>query len=93
VQVKDSGIGISPDLQPRIFDLFTQAEGASSERGAGLGIGLALVKQIVTLHLGTVEVKSEGPGKGSQFTIRVPLRRPEGSEPEPLDGDRAPEAA
>ncbi len=73
VQVKDTGVGIGPGLLPRIFDMFTQADGAGSQRGAGLGVGLALVKQIVSLHQGTVEVRSEGPGKGSEFTVRIPL--------------------
>jgi two-component system CheB/CheR fusion protein len=84
VSVKDNGRGIAPDLLPKIFDVFTQAQGAGSERGAGLGIGLALVKEIVALHQGTVEVRSEGPGKGSEFILRIPQRRPAGSQPEPL---------
>lgn len=75
--VKDSGKGIEPDLLPKIFDVFTQAESGRADRGAGLGIGLAVVKEIVSLHQGTVEVRSEGAGKGSEFTIRVPLRRPD----------------
>jgi two-component system CheB/CheR fusion protein len=76
IYVKDNGRGIAPDLLPRIFDVFTQAQGAGSERGAGLGIGLTVVKEIVALHLGTVEVRSEGPGKGSEFIVRIPQRRP-----------------
>jgi two-component system CheB/CheR fusion protein len=75
--MKDSGKGIEPHMLPRIFDVFTQAEGGRAERGAGLGIGLALVKEIVSLHQGTVEVRSEGAGKGSEFTVRIPLRRPQ----------------
>lgn len=76
VQVRDTGVGIGPDLLPRIFDMFTQADGAGSQRGTGLGVGLALVKQIVSLHQGTVEVRSEGPGKGSEFMVRIPLLPP-----------------
>lgn len=83
VQVKDTGVGIGPDLLPRIFDMFTQADGAGSHRGAGLGVGLALVKQIVSLHQGTVEVRSEGPGKGSEFTVRIPLAPPLSPPPLP----------
>ena len=83
-QVKDNGQGISPDLLPKIFDIFTQADTGQTSRSAGLGIGLAVVKEIVSLHQGTVEVRSEGPGKGSEFIVRIPLRRPHGSEPEPL---------
>jgi two-component system CheB/CheR fusion protein len=78
--IKDSGKGIERDLLPKIFDVFTQAESGRADRGAGLGIGLAVVKEIVSLHQGTVEVRSEGPGKGSEFTIRVPLRKPEAEQ-------------
>jgi two-component system CheB/CheR fusion protein len=82
--VKDNGRGIAAELLPKIFDVFTQAQGSGSERGAGLGIGLTVVKEIVSLHQGSVEVRSEGPGKGSEFIVRIPLRQPHGSEPEPL---------
>lgn len=82
--IKDNGQGISPELLPRIFDVFTQAHDPGAGRGAGLGIGLAVVREIVSLHQGTVEVRSEGPGRGSEFLVRIPLRRPHGSEPEPL---------
>jgi two-component system CheB/CheR fusion protein len=81
VNVKDNGVGISPELLPKIFDVFTQADGADTHRGSGLGIGLSVVKEIVALHQGTVEVRSEGPAKGSEFIVRVPLRR--GLLPEP----------
>jgi PAS domain S-box-containing protein len=80
--LKDDGIGIAPDLLPKIFDAFTQAASAGSGRGAGIGIGLSVVKEIVTLHQGTIEVRSEGPGKGTEFVVRIPLRKPEGSEAE-----------
>jgi len=76
VKVQDNGRGIPPHLQSRIFDMFTQADGAGSGRGQGLGIGLALVKEIVSRHRGTVEVRSEGVGRGSEFFIRIPLARP-----------------
>ncbi|QJE01676.1 PAS domain-containing sensor histidine kinase [Massilia forsythiae] len=88
--VKDDGQGIGADLLPRIFDVFTQADGAQGERGAGLGIGLAVVKEIVALHQGTIEVRSEGPGKGSEFMVRIPQRRPHGGAPEPLPAPQAP---
>jgi two-component system CheB/CheR fusion protein len=81
--VKDDGQGIDPELLPRIFDMFTQADGSHAERGAGLGIGLSVVKEIVSLHQGTIEVRSEGPGSGSEFMVRIPQRPPRGSEPEP----------
>lgn len=73
VKIQDNGMGIAEDMQPRIFDLFTQAENALSQSQGGLGIGLSLVKQLVTLHGGSVQVRSEGPGKGSEFTVRLPL--------------------
>jgi len=76
VRVEDSGEGIAPELQPKIFDLFTQGPDAESGRGSGLGIGLALVKELVSLHHGTVAVRSEGPGKGAEFTVRLPLSQP-----------------
>jgi two-component system CheB/CheR fusion protein len=77
VKVQDTGIGIAPNLQPAIFEMFTQAEPSDTGRGQGLGIGLALVKQIVSLHRGTVEVRSEGAGKGSEFFIRIPVSKAE----------------
>lgn len=76
LKVQDTGRGIGPELQPRIFDMFTQADGATTHRGDGLGIGLALVKEIVSLHHGTVEAKSEGVGQGSEFLVRMPLEKP-----------------
>jgi PAS domain S-box-containing protein len=80
VKVEDTGIGISKDVLPRIFDLFTQAEFAS-DRG-GLGIGLSVVKDLVTLHGGSVQVRSDGIGKGSEFTVRLPLAGPDEDRPD-----------
>lgn len=82
--VKDDGQGISAELLPQIFDMFTQADNHHAGRGDGLGIGLAVVREIVELHQGNVEVRSEGAGRGSEFTIRIPRRRPHGAEAEPL---------
>ena len=73
VRVEDTGSGIAPGLQPRIFQLFTQGDNAPAGRDGGLGLGLALVKDLVALHNGTVAVRSEGVGKGSEFTVRLPL--------------------
>ena len=73
VTVEDNGIGIGPETLPAIFDLFTQAESARGLSQGGLGIGLALVKNLVTLHGGSVQVRSDGLGKGSQFHVRLPL--------------------
>ena len=72
VRVKDSGIGIAAEMQPRIFDLFNQgAQGAERPEG-GLGVGLALVRELVALHGGSVSVASAGPGKGAEFVVRIP---------------------
>jgi PAS domain S-box-containing protein len=79
VRVADTGVGIPHELLPTIFDLFTQVDDTRPMSRGGLGIGLSLVKQLVTLHGGTVQVLSEGRGKGSEFTVRLPLPRGEGS--------------
>ncbi|HEY8975220.1 MAG TPA: PAS domain-containing sensor histidine kinase [Burkholderiaceae bacterium] len=76
VRVQDTGRGISAELQPRLFTMFTQADPVQTGRGQGLGIGLALVKELVSLHHGSVEVRSEGAGRGSEFLVRIPLEQP-----------------
>lgn len=76
VHVEDNGAGITHDMLPRIFDLFTQAESTLAQSRGGLGVGLALVKDIVTLHGGSVQVSSAGAGKGSKFSVRLPLAAP-----------------
>jgi PAS domain S-box-containing protein len=73
VKVEDNGIGISPDVLPHIFDMFTQAEFVGDRADAGLGIGLSVVKDLTQLHGGSVQVRSDGIGKGSEFTVRIPL--------------------
>ena len=73
ISVLDSGIGIAPDVLPRIFDLFVQASGAIDRAQGGLGIGLTVVKRLVELHGGTVSARSPGLGYGSEFVIRLPL--------------------
>jgi PAS domain S-box-containing protein len=73
IRVEDNGMGISAEMLPRIFELFTQGPGAHEQSPDGLGIGLALVRELVELHQGEVLVRSNGPGKGSQFTVRLPL--------------------
>jgi len=74
IRVRDNGIGIPPALLPRLFQLFTQVDGAAHRAQGGLGIGLALVRQLVQMHGGTVTAYSQGPGQGSEFLIRLPLR-------------------
>jgi signal transduction histidine kinase len=71
--VRDNGIGIAPDSLARIFEMFSQVDSMAGRTEGGLGIGLALVKGIVNLHDGHVEARSDGLGKGSEFTVRLPL--------------------
>ena len=73
IRVCDDGIGITPDLLPRIFDLFVQATRASDRAHGGLGIGLTLVNRLVKLHGGSVEARSEGIGHGSEFIVHLPI--------------------
>jgi CheY-like chemotaxis protein len=73
VVVADSGVGISAELLPRVFDLFAQDDASAHGARPGLGIGLALARQLIEMHGGTIEAHSDGPGLGSAFTIRLPL--------------------
>ncbi len=72
LRVRDTGIGITPDVLPHIFDLFVQERQAIDRAQGGLGIGLTIVRNLVERHGGTVQVTSDGPGRGSEFTIRLP---------------------
>ncbi|HTV79923.1 MAG TPA: ATP-binding protein [Steroidobacteraceae bacterium] len=76
IAVRDSGIGISQDMMPRIFTLFAQDSINGSRSEGGLGIGLALAQGIVRLHDGTIEASSDGPDTGSEFVVRLPLGTP-----------------
>jgi signal transduction histidine kinase/ActR/RegA family two-component response regulator len=73
LSVRDSGIGISDALMPHIFDIFVQGEASLDRAQGGLGIGLALVRRLLSLHGGSVSAASEGPGRGSSFTVRLPV--------------------
>ena len=73
IRVKDSGLGISPELLPRLFNLFTQAVTTTHRAQGGLGIGLALVRKLVEMHGGTVCAYSAGVNRGSEFVVRLPL--------------------
>ena len=73
VAVEDSGMGLSADFLPHVFDLFVQGARTVDRSQGGLGLGLALVQSLVTLHGGSVSAHSEGPGKGSCFSVRLPL--------------------
>jgi CheY-like chemotaxis protein len=71
VEVSDSGIGIDPNLMPRIFDAFEQGGGVITSRYGGLGLGLAISKRVVDLHSGTIEARSDGPGRGATFIVTL----------------------
>jgi len=73
LRVRDNGVGIAPELLPRVFDLFSQADQTIERSQGGLGVGLALVHRIVELHEGRVEAFSAGPGAGSEFVVRLPV--------------------
>jgi CheY-like chemotaxis protein len=83
LRVEDTGAGIAPDLLPRIFDLFVQGQTGLHRPRPGLGIGLTLVRRLVDLHGGRIEAASEGPGRGSAFTVSLPLAPPPGAAEPP----------
>ena len=84
VSVKDNGVGIPERMLSNIFDMFTQVDRSLERSTGGLGIGLTLVQQLVRMHDGQIEVSSDGPGRGSEFTVRLPVGRNVPAEvPEP----------
>jgi signal transduction histidine kinase/CheY-like chemotaxis protein len=89
VEVRDTGIGIAPEMLPRIFDVFVQEDRSLSRSKGGLGIGLALVKRLAELHGGSVGVESGGLGLGSVFTVRLPAARDGGAASETAVGKPA----
>ncbi|GEP45081.1 PAS domain S-box protein [Brevifollis gellanilyticus] len=82
ISVRDDGIGIDPELLPRIFDLFVQASRTLDRSHGGLGIGLTLVQRLVKLHGGRIEAHSQGQGQGAEFIVRLPLLREPPAEPQ-----------
>jgi signal transduction histidine kinase len=88
IRVTDGGIGIAPDVLPHVFEPFVQADRSIARAKGGLGIGLTLVKRIVELHGGTVEARSEGLGRGSEFVVRIPVR----ASTLPADAEERPDA-
>ncbi len=81
VRVRDTGVGIEPAMLPAVFDMFVQERQALDRARGGLGLGLTIVKSLVEAHGGTVSAHSDGPGKGSEFTIRLPAVRVRASTP------------
>jgi PAS domain S-box-containing protein len=73
LRVKDTGVGISPELLPRVFELFVQSDRGLERREGGLGVGLSIARSLVDAHGGRIEARSDGPGKGSEFVVRLPL--------------------
>jgi signal transduction histidine kinase/DNA-binding response OmpR family regulator len=73
IRIRDTGVGIAPEMLPKIWEMFAQADNASDQAKSGLGIGLSLARQLVHLHAGRIDAASEGLGKGSEFTVRLPL--------------------
>jgi CheY-like chemotaxis protein/two-component sensor histidine kinase len=93
VRVRDTGMGIAPEVLPRVFDLFVQERQAIDRSHGGLGLGLTIVRNLVERHGGTVSAISDGPGKGSEFVVRLP-RASVGAVLEDAAGDGAvPESA
>jgi signal transduction histidine kinase/DNA-binding response OmpR family regulator len=80
VRIRDTGVGIAPEMLPKIWEMFAQADSSSEQAGSGLGIGLSLARQLVHLHAGRIEAASEGLGKGSEFTVRLPLASADAEE-------------
>jgi signal transduction histidine kinase/ActR/RegA family two-component response regulator len=80
IEVADSGAGIDPDFLPYVFDRFRQADSSSSRRHGGLGLGLAIARQLVELQGGTITVASPGPGRGATFSVHLPIHA--GEEPD-----------
>jgi PAS domain S-box-containing protein len=89
IHVRDNGIGIAAELLPRVFDLFTQGQRALDRAEGGLGIGLALVHRIVSLHGGTVRAFSPGAGRGSEFVVTLPRVVSEAARSMPARGERS----
>ena len=88
LRVHDNGVGIEPDLQDRIFELFVQGPRALERYDGSMGIGLTMVRTIVELHGGRISVCSEGPGKGSEFEVRLPITTKRPQAPHPTDDAR-----
>jgi len=87
VRIRDNGIGITSEMLPRVFELYAQGQPALAQPHGGLGIGLCLVKNLVEMHGGTVHALSKGPGKGSEFTVRLPVIDRTQQRPPPAEAE------
>lgn len=90
LEVRDTGIGIDPQFLPFVFDRFRQGTVGTARRDSGLGLGLAIAKQLVELHGGTICAESRGPGQGAAFKVCLPLGRPAGEVKDNLDAGHRP---
>jgi CheY-like chemotaxis protein len=91
IEVTDTGAGMSPELLPRVFNLFVQSERTLDRSQGGLGIGLSVVKRLIEMHEGQVTARSAGLGHGSTFTLRLPrIARPEAAKSEPVRHEAVP---
>ena len=88
IRVRDNGIGIDREMLPHIFKMFVQERQALDRSAGGLGLGLAIVHNLIALHGGTVEPRSEGRGRGTELTIRIPIGTPPAAEPRPAPAAR-----
>jgi signal transduction histidine kinase len=96
IRIVDSGSGIAPEVLPRVFDLFAQFDAKAGGPQAGLGIGLAIARRLVAMHGGAISARSDGPGCGSEFVIRLPLMTQAAEPPPPTgahNGGKQPSAA
>src|SRR5262249_12051023 len=75
ITVRDNGVGIAPSMLSKVFDMFTQVGRSRTQSEGGLGIGLSLAKRLVELHGGSIEARSDGMGKGSEFVVRLPVHQ------------------
>lgn len=82
IEVSDTGVGIRPELLPHVFDRFLQGDSGADRQSAGLGLGLAIAKQLVELHGGEISASSAGQGRGARFYIRMPLKAESIEEPD-----------
>jgi two-component system CheB/CheR fusion protein len=87
-KIRDTGIGIPPEMLPQVFELFTQVDRSLDRSQGGLGIGLTVVRKLAEMHGGSVSATSEGIGRGSEFTVRLPLTatsQPNENSPAPVE--------
>ncbi len=87
ISIRDNGVGIAPGALPHMFGMFSRGDRSSGRDQAGLGIGLALSRRLAEMHGGAIEARSDGPGKGSEFTVRIPLAAEQ--QPQPAAEGRA----